>query len=181
MMSPALRLGVDELAERIAVLRHVDRQRQLGRVDRRVGERAFDPERARREGQPLGANLGAERHALGRAREPESDMNDIVAGRHGQGRLGETRIRRSGDASRPDRPRAPNTRQRRPPVSGRAAAVEDRGKAERRLGGVRSPAFAALARRDQRQQRDQGRQNSPSRCQSASRRRKSAPTVSSRT
>ena len=85
-----LAFGVDELAERIAILRHVDRERQLGRVDRRVGESAFDPQRAGREGQPFGADFRAERHALGRAREPESDMNDVVAGRDGQGRLGET-------------------------------------------------------------------------------------------
>ena len=98
-----LALGVDELAEGIAVLGHVDRQRQLGRVDRRVGERAFDLQRARRQGKPLGANLGAERHAFGGAREAESDVHDIFAGGNGQRRLGETGFDDKRDASRPDR------------------------------------------------------------------------------
>ena len=87
-----LAFGVDEFAKRISVLRHIDRQRQFGRVDRRVGERALDPERARRNSQSFGANSRAERQAFGRAGEPESDMNDIIAGRYGQGRLGETRF-----------------------------------------------------------------------------------------
>ena len=75
-----LAFGVDELAKRIAILGHVDGERQLGRVNRRVGEGPFDPQRSCREGQAFGSDFRAERHALGRAREPECDMNDVVPG-----------------------------------------------------------------------------------------------------
>ena len=85
-----LAFGVNELAEGIAVLGHVDRKRQFGRVDRRVGVRAFNLQYAGRQGKPLGAHLRAERHALGGAGEPESDVHDIVAGGNRQRGLRET-------------------------------------------------------------------------------------------
>ena len=157
--------GVDELAKRIAILGHVDRKRQLGRVDRRVGEGAFDPQRPRREGQPFGADFRAERHAFGRAREPESDMNDVVAGRNGQGRLGETGFDDQGMGAvriglRAEYPPAQPAGER------RAAALKDGGKAKRRLGGFARRRLGADGR-DQRHQRKQSSQKSPSRFQSA--------------
>ena len=201
-------LGVDELAERVAVLGHIDRQRQLGRVDGRVGERSFDPQRSRRQDEPLGALPGGERHAFGHAREAEGDVDDIVAGRNRERRLGEAgfddqgaRAVRIGLRGEDPPPQTPGER--------RAAAVQDGGEAERRLGGLGSArgrrgrlarrrwgrlargrwgGFACRRRgglayrslrgiarrrlgacgRDQRRERDQSRQNSPPRSQSAS-------------
>ena len=141
-----LALGVDELAEGIAVLGHVDGERQLGRVDRRVGERAFDPQCARGQGKPLGVNLGAERHALGGAGQPESDVHDVIAGgmvRVGCARLefddqrmGAVRIGVCGE-----HPPAHAASQR------GAAAVQDRGEAQRRLGGFGCRRLKRLRRR----------------------------------
>ena len=200
-----LAFGVDELAEGVAVLGHVDRQRQLGRVDRRVGERSFDLQRSRRQGEPLGAHLGGERHSFGRAREAKGDVDDIIAGRNRQRRL-----RQAGFDDQGTRAVRIGLRGEDPPpqTSGqrRAAAVQDGGEAERRLGGFacwrlsgsacwrlgrfacrRLGGFArrglgGIARRrlgacgrDQRQERDRSRQNSPRRSQSASHCRKRAP------
>ena len=88
------RLGIDELGLGIVAIGHVDGDRQLGRVDRRAAARARAAERpgdaqgAGVEGQPFAAHFRAEGQALGGAGEAERDMNDIVARRRGQRRLG---------------------------------------------------------------------------------------------
>ncbi len=97
-----LRLGVDELGLRLVALGHVDRERRLGRIDRLVAERAADPQaRPPRSAGVRRALLGPEGQALGRAGEAESDMDDVVAGRQGQGRLRRAPIRPPAGASRP--------------------------------------------------------------------------------
>ena len=135
----------------------------------------FDPQRAGREGQAFGSDFRAERHALGRAGEPEGDMNDVVAGRHGQGRLGEAgfddqRMRAVRIGLRAEHPPAQPAGER------RAAALSA---AERISVAWADPAagVAALTGASQRHQREQSRQKSPSRCQSASRRRKLLLTI----
>ena len=139
-------LGVDELAQRIAVLRHVNRQGQLRSVDRCIGQGAFDPKRARREGQPLGANPSGQVQAFGRAGESESDVNNVVAGRYGQGRLGQTGLNNQGM-----RAVRIGVRAEHPPAQAaceRRAAAKGRGKTERRLGGVaRRRRLSGAARR----------------------------------
>ena len=168
-----LRLGVDELAERIAVLRHVDRKRRAwtGRSAHRQGclrcgarlprgstVRSELPRRASRVWRRWRARKRHERHSRravwsgSAGPRPDSTIRGCEP---------------SGSAC------APNTRQRRPPVSG-AAAAKDCGKTERRLGGWARRRLSADGR-EQRHQRDQSRQNSPSRCQSASRSRRLAP------
>ncbi len=129
-----LRLGVDELALGIAAFGHVDRQRQLGRVDRRVGDRAVDPEAARGQGQPFGADLRAERQPAGsrsRDRRRRARHSRRAAG---SGSAGRGWIRRSADARPPRRAARRTPASCRPPVSGAAdAAVERSGEAQRRL------------------------------------------------
>ena len=127
-----LGFGINQFAERIAVLRHVYSQGQLRRVDRRVGQGAFDPERAGRKRQSFGANPSGKAQSLSCTGEPERNMNDIVARRYGQGRLGQTGFDNQGMRAvrvglRAEYPPAQ-------PAGERRASAHESGKTERRLG-----------------------------------------------
>ena len=94
------RLGVDELGLRVVALGHVDGERQLRGIDRRVAERAVDPERAGGERELLGMGLGGERNAPGRAGQTERDVQHVIARGQRQARLREARTRRPAHARR---------------------------------------------------------------------------------
>lgn len=83
-----LGMGENELGFGIIALRHIDRDRQLRRVDRLVAQDAHDAQAAGIEDQPLARGLARDRDLLGRASEPESGMDDISAVGQGKRRRG---------------------------------------------------------------------------------------------
>ena len=166
-----LRLGVDELALGITALRHVDRKRKLGRVDRLFGYCAADPQAPRRQAQPLGSDLRADRHLFGGACEAEGGVHDIVARREGQrgrGQIGFDDKRVLAVGVRASVEHAPAN------ASGKGGrcAVQVRRKAKRRLPFGRR----RVGERGRRQRRegdnpDESRENPPDRSHSAPSRR----------